>query len=290
MEASTLLCRIDPFVVPVYAILILVVLVSPFVPILERLASHGKTRSPAPAPATAAAFRIWKRFQNLTVPKRFFRHFYFTALVWLLYVLAMAHSMGERVGVTSLALLSLHLTRRCYECYFLHQWRKTSRMHLAGYGLGLLHYVLLCLVFVRVRCTHESDSGSFETPTERLDWVSFDSSMILPTVLCLYAQYQQFRHHAILAQTLSNGKYTLPETGWFLYVVCPHYLAEVLLYIGFAVLLQIEHGAADIRHWIVLTWVVSNLTLSARMNWKYYRTNLPSRKTAGKAAIFPKIL
>lgn len=47
--------------------------------------------------------------------------------------------------------------------------------------------------------------------------------------------------------------YALPQGGAFTLVSCPHYLGEIVIYIGLALIL----GWSNLSVWIVLAWVVS---------------------------------
>lgn len=128
-----------------------------------------------------------------------------------------------------------------------------------------------------------------------------------PILLCLWAQYQQHMHHLILANhgkpknssftttTIQNTPttsrtYSLPTGGWFRYVTCPHFFAEILVYVSFAMLLEQEEQVYGMRHFIVLWWVASNLTMSAMINYAWYTKNLPKEAMNGRKAIFPFIL
>ena len=57
-------------------------------------------------------------------------------------------------------------------------------------------------------------------------------------------------------QTTDNG-YALPEGGAFSLVSCPHYLGEIVLYAGLALMLC----KSNVSIMVVLTWVVRSLSL-----------------------------
>lgn len=52
--------------------------------------------------------------------------------------------------------------------------------------------------------------------------------------------------------TTADG-YAVPQGGAFTLVSCPHYLGEIVIYIGLALIL----GWSNLSVWIVLAWVVS---------------------------------
>lgn len=283
LEASPfqeLLCFVDEHLVdPLYMALTLVVILSPVLPFLQELSAHGKTRRSSSSVSTLCDWflngRIW------LVPKRWFAHFYLTGLAA---VYAMHRWSGTAWQVSSIV-LATHLMRRLHECLVVHQWRASSRMHVGGYLLGLLHYLVLPLVFVTLPCQGH-DTETLVTPK----W----STTVL-VLLAWWAQYQQYRHHCILASLRqprsdhSDGprdEYTLPRGGWFDRISCPHYLAEILLYGALVGLLQLEHFEGR-RPWLLWMWVTANLTVSARASHQWYERHFPYSIKDGRKAIIP---
>ena len=64
---------------------------------------------------------------------------------------------------------------------------------------------------------------------------------LIATIGCLYFQYQQHRHHVMLADLRSanrRAEYSIPISGWFEHVSCPHYFSEIMIYFTFATLLS----------------------------------------------------
>ena len=54
-------------------------------------------------------------------------------------------------------------------------------------------------------------------------------------------------------EAAKTPRYRIPRGGGFDYVSCPHYLGEIVIYLGFAVLA----GGLVIGPWLALAWVVS---------------------------------
>lgn len=80
-----------------------------------------------------------------------------------------------------------------------------------------------------------------------------------------FAQMMQFLAHRTLAKLGSPKSedaadyYKMPRTrGMFALVACPHYLAEIMTYIGLVLL-----SGRWPMSWLVLAWVVVNLALAA---------------------------
>ena len=291
---------------PVYCGLTATALVSPHTPLLRFLSQHGKTRiistkKKAPPPSLA---RVW----NVTVPKRWFTHFYVMGLFNAVVVLR-----RRSIDVPSVLLL-LHLSRRLMECLLVHKWSTGSKMHLAGYLLGILHYLMLPWVFYSKRSSIQGSEMTGEAigrPPQQDDiWVA---TII---ILNVYFQFQQYRHHYILAQlrrnqeTTSNSStsYQIPTEGWFRWITCPHYLAEIGIYGSFALLLSTEpqppaynnclsttmisnnaslvlmFGFQHVQ-WFLFTWVASNLSVAAQSSHQWYRLNLSALELQGRKAL-----
>jgi 3-oxo-5-alpha-steroid 4-dehydrogenase 3 / polyprenol reductase len=331
------LCIFDVVAVVGYASMTAMVYLSFVVPTLKDLAAHGKTRptdngasSFVPSASTSTTSTWLRRFHIVhgdfwMVKKKRFRQFYvmglscLTATAWVSTKLQRPSSNTTTfILVPSTILLYLHLFRRLYECTFVHKWKDSSVMHIAGYLVGAIHYVWLPMVFIRLPCedclhnllgprtlsqvfyNQYSNMEQAPDPTDDATTPLLLMWRLSPILLCLWGQYQQHVHHVILANMRKpqgtaavkdkpSLSYSLPTTGWFRYVTCPHYLAEILVYVAFAFVLHQEHVPGH-RHWVVLFWVASNLTLSALINYKWYKENLPPTLMQGKKAIFPFIL
>lgn len=317
------LCLLDTLLTPIYVLLTLIVLSSLVVPFLQDLASHGKTRYAATATGSAptqqrhgyessAAFlpSLMRRLSHgdeFLIQKRFFLHFYICGLLSLAVVFYFSASFPDPTmdrnpsvrNMTTLSLLGIHLTRRLYECLHVHRTTSQSKMHLAGYLLGVLHYLLLPIVFVPLPCDHgrEATVSSHELRESKVSLVIRTAA----SLFCLWAQCQQYWHHCLLAKlrlpntSTSNAKtvYRLPVGGWFRFVTCPHYLAEILIYLAFAILLEMqkEHSAHNrFRHFVLLGWVAINLTVSALSNHQWYTEHIPNHTQLGRKAIVPLLL
>lgn len=59
------------------------------------------------------------------------------------------------------------------------------------------------------------------------------------------------------------GPYSIPKGGAFELVSCPHYLAEIIIYLGLLMVL----GRHNVLIWLVFTWVVSPIPLKASLTW-----------------------
>ena len=314
-----LLCFIDAYIVPIYVLLSATALISPFLTVLSTLSSHGKTRNAASSFTTderrnernstgniaSRAIQIFKKvlFDDvLWVPKRYFTHFYFYGLINLI---SFAVANNDRMS-PSIILLSLHLTRRLYECLVVHAWNTNSKMHLAGYLLGMLHYFLIPLVFLGAPACLGDKWATISEQSIRNTGKSFMISALV-FLFGTWSQYQQYRHHCLLASlrrtpppsNMQKGEkgprdYTTPPLElWFRHVSCPHYLAEILIYTAFAVAIDVERSTTrhqvddDLRHWVLLLWVTTNLSVSAKRSHSWYAQNFAEYTKTKRAAIVP---
>jgi hypothetical protein len=226
----------------------------------------------------------------------------------------------------------IHCVRRSYECYCIHLFSPTSKMHVLFYIIAILYYVLIPAILfdLPIPChvaeTVGGDSNISSRACYRLEYYNYVASIgsnnetlsspssssvlsiasiVAVTCFGLWAQYQQYRHHCILANlrrrpprsstttsallvssnnipSLSNGcesnttpssspshalpnsadganvsrtnttsvnssnvsvdinSYKIPMDGWFEYVTCPHYFAEVLLYLSYGILIGVD--------------------------------------------------
>jgi 3-oxo-5-alpha-steroid 4-dehydrogenase len=335
--ASRALCWIDPFVSICYMTFALIaiavgVLQNSF---LVDLVSHGKTRAAARkqrgggGEQTAAVLQTLLLHDDLClVPKKVcFLHFYIVGLVSLTVSSAVYYTTNSKRDRTTgmlVAVLFLHLSRRCQECLSVHNWSTSgsSRVHAAVYVVGMIHYILLPHVFIPpTSCSSSNDSGGDGETATRLQQDAVGEQPP-PTILactwlaafiCLWAQYQQRRHHFILANLRSDKKkqlktaYRLPIGGWFQFVSCPHYLAEIIIYLALIAMAVLgsggssrgnknldniihDSGSSSNCYIYLLAWVIANLTVSGLHNQAWYRQNISNFDQLHRKAIFPFIL
>jgi hypothetical protein len=224
-------------------------------------------------------------------------------------------------------------------------------MHVAGYALGVGHYLVLPLVFWDIGATYGStfvgSNGDFTEKihsfsSERFHSVTKTTTITVIVILGmisinLWLQYEQYRHHVILADIRRkefrgkklkdkatvedkdilhlNRHYCLPpHQGWFRYILSPHYLAEILLYLSFAIILETAEQAAAIdndavcinfknlnlfwtiidsllvvrrfRHLTLFVWVATNLTVSAMNSYDWYNSRYKNSIGSGHHATY----
>lgn len=322
----------------VYLLLTVAALLSTISPELKSLSSHGKTRpSYRECRSNYDAGMLRRLWQYLITSRRFTMHkrrfidFYaagiiVTSILILLHYATIASDQNAEQIVRRgdyfptnnykwmpTCLLLTHLIRRYCECKWVQKSGVSSQMHLAGYFIGILHY--LCLPFILVPypsyfystcATRDEEDNQY--PGACSDGIQYTSIKKLVDIFaiigCIYFQYEQHRHHVILARLRSRepapAMYSMPVGGWFKHVSCPHYLSEIMIYFMFALFMHNRPYTPDTgdarawsnylpdlspntawiatlitiyrsRHWIMLVWVIVNLSISASRNHEWYR-------------------
>ena len=226
------------------------------VPAMRQFSDYGKLSSG----------RIVGGILDTTVPKTRFYHFYTVGTAFSALLLARRALSGDFVPIP-LAAFFIHATKRLYESVYVHRFAKESSMHLFGYLLGLTFYVV-------APTTIDRASRGPRVGTMRL---------IVGGILCTWGLTHQWRCHKILAALRSDGgnAYKIPSGDWFAYVSSPHYLAEIIVYIGFGCLARNALTAPFI---CLLIFVVCNLGLTAGRTHDWYlrkfRGEYPSKRNA----------
>jgi 3-oxo-5-alpha-steroid 4-dehydrogenase 3 len=262
---------------PAYLLLSLVALASRYLPSLKEVASHGKTLLNNQQQRRHSA----NNSSRWLVSKRWYVHFYLMGLcsVGLVQYAAGRLSLSDEESSASMqyfaspifaarTLLVLHLCRRIYECLFVQQYsEQSSKMHILGYALGMGHYLVLPLVFWNISADSRENRHRLLYRANRIP-MGNNVSRLLPLLILilsnLWMQNEQYRHHLILARLRldrakkddgdnnNTSSHLLPsKQRWFQWVLCPHYLAEILLYVSFVLLLewhqqQYIHGLIDL--------------------------------------------
>jgi very-long-chain enoyl-CoA reductase len=111
-----------------------------------------------------------------------------------------------------------------------------------------------------------------------------DIWFVLGIALFLFGIIANFYHHKLLADLRKNSlDYFIPKGGLFERVVCPHYLFEILTWLGIALLSR--HLAA----WLVLLFVINYLSARSIRTLKWYHDKFPEFPKDRKA-ILPFVL
>nr|XP_023679453.1 polyprenol reductase isoform X2 [Paramormyrops kingsleyae] len=232
--------------------------------LFQDIIRYGKTKKRLQRPDFLRIFDI---------PKRWFFHFYTISVIWNALPLSV---------VLVQVLLWIHSLRRLLECLFLSVF-SDGVIHLAQYCFGLGYYVLLGLTALCVDHLHSED-GSLSA--QRSFWLQW---YLGPGVLLfLWASFHQHKCLVILARLRTSrlGKdaaqgHAVPHGDWFALVSCPHYLAELLIYVS----LGVCSGGGALSWWLVVLYVLCNQALAARLSHEFYCSKFPTYPKHRKAFI-----
>jgi len=224
--------------------------------------------------------------------------------------------LSHRNTFVSLLCIQFHVTRRLLENYYVHSHSEEGKMQLVGYVFGLLYYVFLPANFFAPVLDVTGDRVYQYTVSLR--FLSRKTCEMSTTFLALFAKTMkrrdlvwiavfffgnlvQYQTHVMLAslrktrrakeeeeeeEEPSQGRYKIPRGIWFKYCSNPHYLAEVILYIGFITLSNNWHRGTA----LLMTMVVMNLLLSATMTHDYYKRVFKDAYPSQRYAMFPGII
>lgn len=278
-------------------------------PIITQAFKYGKT-------ATQSTHGIIKAIQ---LPKAYFLHFYVFAVIYipaLLYISVSVYLLespapkwlmsgldfcctAQRISGTGaesvllvMVLLSLQCVRRLYECLFVNV-DTGSKMNVLHYIVGFAHYFcagtgVLCESpgFVSPFDLHHTIKDvqwlHVEPKLRNVAWYQWGAVIIF-----LWAWKHQFVAHKIFAQLKKSNKksHSIPYGDWFGSVSCPHYLAEIIMYLCFVVILGPKHWTGI----VIFVWVLINQVVAALMSHYWYRENF-HLYPAKRKAIFPLVL
>lgn len=207
-----------------------------------------------------------------------------------------------------LCLVCAQMMRRLYECVFVSVFSPSGRMHVLHYVLGIYFYTALgptALLHLR-HGTGASDQRGASPDAASVPTTGFHWHHFAGLLLFALGSWHQYKCHKILASlrmdtqeasshvkkhdsggTNSNrGSYGLPQGDWFEYVSCPHYFAEVLLYLGILLVFVVDDLWTP--WWLVAVFTVSTLTLSARQVHEWYKEKFEDYPETRKA-LFPGV-
>ena len=212
-------------------------------PFLQPIGRHGKRQVRSVGESS--------NWVDIRVPKALFAWMYaYGTCAGLIAIILVDR---DAVDVQALLCFEVQCVRRVLECVFLAQFG-TSTMHVGGFLVGLLHYTLVPACFLLGR------AGPGAAP-------------VLSGALFVVASVAQYRAHAVLAgikRRGGDGHYEFPRGAGFGVVACPHYAAEVAVYVSWLLL--------DWRcpaRWALVAWVATNLAVVADSQHAWYRDTYP---------------
>ncbi|KAF4121218.1 3-oxo-5-alpha-steroid 4-dehydrogenase 3 / polyprenol reductase [Geosmithia morbida] len=181
-------------------------------------------------------------------------------------------------------LMALQGTRRLYESLVVTK-AGSSPMSSIHWLVGLVFYADMGLsVWIQ-------GSGAILDSWNGKGDVAFTFPSLISLVLALglytVGYVTQNQCHKYLA---GLRKYTLPNEGWFRYIICPHYTSECLIYLGLSVATAPPDTFLVNRTvFLGLVFVVVNLGTTAHGTNKWYGQKFGADKVAGRWSMIPPI-
>lgn len=229
------------------------------VPELKIFLLYGKTQMDSNDSTFDLQIIQW--FSKLYVPKRYFVHFYIVSLCLSSSLLACCYFIDSPIsgnGFAFTVMIAIQGLRRTIECIFLEKSHKDAVIHISHYAVGILFYVIVNIIaYLSLYCFSSETSNLY---------------LFLSYAIFTFGSVLQSSFHYHLSTLV---KYTLPSFSLFRYVACPHYFAEIIIYLS---LLPVTPRELQRTMLLLLLWVAVNLSASAEQTLQFYQkkfTNPP---------------
>jgi very-long-chain enoyl-CoA reductase len=165
------------------------------------------------------------------------------------------------------ATVAIHFTKRVLETLFLHKYSGPIGIFTTFMIAG---FYSLCAYLIGY--------------LNRQPVPSADIWFYIGVVLFIVGILGNFIHHKILADLRKNTlDYIIPSSGLFNFIVCPHYLFEIVSWLG--IFLVSRHLASL----LVIIFIIGYLTARSIRTLKWYQEKF-SEFPAARKAILPFIL
>ena len=254
---------------------------------------------------------------SLRVPKKYFSHFYITGCIISLLCFILSIHIGSKSSESNelrhlaITLFGLHCLHRYLECKCITKYG-ASTIHLAGYLVGLFHYIIIPLSML-----YSEQSAHITLLFTNISDDFRQYYLLFMIFLFVMSSMSQYICHYILYQLKLNSYsgtkigvnlplkriescrlvedskkidnkhdiiYQLPSGFLFNYICCPHYTMEIIIYI---VLYNIN---PTITQASILMWVCVNLSVTASVQYTwYYKHYMYEMKRRGIKRLVPFI-
>jgi 3-oxo-5-alpha-steroid 4-dehydrogenase 3 len=174
-------------------------------------------------------------------------------------------------------LYTMHVFRRLVECIYIHKF-SNARMHIGHYLFGLAFYFMLPITILAsdssiVKAMVNPESAVHcsirSYPRKLSGWHA--------VVLIVFglASYCQHTSHKVLAGLRGGAnptkrsvlQYSMPSGGYFDACSCPHYAAEICIYLSLA----LGMGPRCVSLWMACMATVVNLSFTAVQTHRWYK-------------------
>ncbi|KVH95971.1 3-oxo-5-alpha-steroid 4-dehydrogenase, C-terminal [Cynara cardunculus var. scolymus] len=250
---------------------------------------------------------------KLTVPQRFFSHFYVVAIFWTtillvavwFYALKMLPSLIEHDLFST---ITSHLTGGSHAF----SWHKSLSTREHVYNVWLSVFLLLLMEVQVLRRFYETIYVFNYSSSARMHIFGYLAGLFFYTaaplsLCCTFApevfdfvknlvaefivkgkdrmskpEFNIWMFGSLREKTETLEEYVIPYGDWFEYVSSPHYSAEIVIYGG----LLVASGGADLSLWLLFTFVVANLVFAATETQRWYHHKFDDYPR-NRYAIFP---
>ncbi|KAK1765773.1 hypothetical protein QBC33DRAFT_134998 [Phialemonium atrogriseum] len=185
-------------------------------------------------------------------------------------------SLGQVVLVWTL--MFLQASRRVYE-HLVFIKPSASKMWIVHWSLGICFYLCMSIsVWV------EGSEPILNRPLNPTNMRLASLKSVISVLVYLFAWTNQYRCHKYLA---GLKKYSLPGSGMFSILICPHYTCECLLYTSLMVAAAPEGSWYNKTLLSALVFVLVNLGVTARGTRKWSIDKFGAESVAAKWNMIP---
>lgn len=159
---------------------------------------------------------------------------------------------GDRLLLVAAA-LSFHHVKRCLEVLFVHKPSGSTSVETMGV-VATSYFLQVCFLLYS-----QLLSANAAEPSPDLKW--------LGVALFMVGMLGNGYHHWMLAHLRKDGnkKYVVPRGGLFELFVCPHYIFEMMDYVGLALISQTLYG------WVMASFTIFYLTGRSIATKEWYK-------------------
>jgi hypothetical protein len=184
---------------------------------------------------------------------------YFLPLSSYLFLFLMSSNASSLYHVFILLGVGIHFSKRCLEVLFLHKYSGT---------LSLLTSTMITFAYSSIVVSIHETVNLFTTSEMLKEDYLFTSYFGFG--LFLIGQISNLYHHVLLSKLRKNSmEYRIPTGGLFPLINCPHYLSEILAWLGIAIMsrYQLVYG---------LSFVMAAYLVARSINTtKWYHEKIP---------------
>lgn len=166
--------------------------------------------------------------------------------------------------------LAFHFGKRCLEVIFVHRYSRPM-----GVGTALLIGALYSYIAFSAHFNQNMEISMLEADALPL------LPLILGGLIFIAGQAGNLYHHLLLRNLRKEGEtgYVIPQGGLFALVTAPHYMFEIIAWIGYAVM------ARHLGLWGIVFIIAGYLAGRAKQTREWYLKTVPGYPEERKALV-----